>query len=152
VATLELVIDGQTFVVEVGDVSRSPVTVNVNGVAKTVSFTEVAAAVPAPAAAPAAPQAAAAPAPAPAPSPAPAPAAAPVAAGAGELVAAPMPGKILSVLVTVGQKVNKGDTLCTLEAMKMEMPVSTVVAGTVTAVHVQAGQTVANDAPLVTIG
>jgi len=36
--------------------------------------------------------------------------------------------------------------------MKMEMPISSTTSGTVKAVHVQPGQTVANDAPLVTIG
>ncbi len=35
-------------------------------------------------------------------------------------VAAPMPGAVVSVAVTVGQKVERGDVLVTLEAMKME--------------------------------
>ncbi len=77
---------------------------------------------------------------------------APVGTVAGEVLRAPMPGKILSVLVTVGKTVKQGDTVCTLEAMKMEMPISSTTSGTVKAVHVQPGQTVANDAPLVTIG
>ena len=50
--------------------------------------------------------------------------AAPVAGGVtvsgGETVAAPMPGNILKVAVSVGQTVKEGDLICVLEAMKME--------------------------------
>lgn len=149
-ATLELVIDGQTFTVEVGDVSRSPVSVVVNGVTRSVSFSDAAAGPAAPAApATVAPAAPAAPAEAPAE---PVVETAPVGSVSGEIVVAPMPGKILSVLVTVGQAIQQGDAVCTLEAMKMEMPISATAAGTVKAIHAQVGQTVANDAPLVTIG
>ena len=49
--------------------------------------------------------------------PAPAPAAP---AGEGERITSPMPGTILSVNVTPGQSVKKGDVLMILEAMKME--------------------------------
>jgi biotin carboxyl carrier protein len=63
-----------------------------------------------------------------------------------------MPGKILSVLVTVGSAIKRGDAVCTLEAMKMEMPISATAAGTVKAIHVRVGESVPNDAPLVTIG
>ena len=70
------------------------------------------------------PAAPAAPAPStPAPAAAPAPAApavpAPVAEGAST-VTAPMPGKILSLKVNVGDSVNSGDLVLLLEAMKME--------------------------------
>ena len=80
--------------------------VTVNGTVYDVEVNEVKAggAAPAPAAAPA-PKAAPAPAPAAAPAPK---AAAPVAAGA-TTVKAPMPGKILSVAVSAGQAVKKGD-------------------------------------------
>ena len=90
--------------------------VTVNGTAYDVEVNEVKAAAPA-----AAPKAAPAAAPkaAPAPAPAPAAAAAPVPAGA-ETVKAPMPGKILSVAVSAGQAVKKGETLLILEAMKMQ--------------------------------
>ena len=149
-AKYELVVDGQTFSVEVGDVSRSPVTVVVNGVTKMVGFAEAGAvasvAVVQPqAAAPAVPAETSAQA-------APAVEVAPAGAVAGEIVVAPMPGKILSVLVTVGSAIKKGDAVCTLEAMKMEMPISATAAGTVKAIHVRVGESVANDAPLVTIG
>lgn len=97
----------------------------------------------APAAAPAAP-AAAAPAAA-------APAAAAV-TGAGEAVNAPMPGTILKVNVTQGQKVAEGAVLCVLEAMKMENEILAPKAGTVTQVLAAKGATVDTGAPLVVIG
>ncbi len=147
--TIELVIDGETFTVEVGDVSQSPVTVVVNGVEKAVSFQEVAPAAQAPAAqaAPAEPKAAEEP-----QQEEEAPAPVPVGDVSGEVIAAPMPGKILSITVDVGDAVSEGDAVCTLEAMKMEMPISATAAGTVKAVHVRVGQNVANDDPLITVG
>jgi len=88
--------------------------VTVNGTVYEVEVNEVGGAAPVAAA----PKAAApAPTAAPAAAPAPAAAAAPVPAGA-ETVKCPMPGKILSVAVTAGQAVKKGDLLCILEAMK----------------------------------
>ena len=81
---------------------------------------------------------------APAAAPAPA-AAAPVAkaAGAGEhSINAPMPGKILKVLVTEGQAVKAGENLMMLEAMKMQNEILADTDGTVKAINVQAGQTV----------
>ena len=93
---------------------------------------------------PAAPAPVVAAAPVAAPVTAPAPVAAPVAApaGAGEAVAAPMPGTILKVNVTSGQAVKAGDTLCVLEAMKMENEIKAPKAGTVSAVAVQKGASV----------
>ena len=97
--------------------------------------------------APAAPAAAAPAAAAPA-------AAAPTAAvtGAGEAVNAPMPGTILKVNVTQGQKVAEGAVLCVLEAMKMENEILAPKAGTVTQVLAAKGATVDTGAPLVVIG
>ena len=88
----------------------------------------------------AAPVAAPAAAPVAAPAAAPAPVAAP--AGAGEAVAAPMPGTILKVNVAAGQAVKAGDTLCVLEAKKMENEIKAPKAGTVSAVAVQKGASV----------
>ena len=91
--------------------------------------------------APAAPAPAAAPVAAPAaPVAAPAPAAAP--AGSGEAVAAPMPGTILKVNVAAGQAVKAGDTLCVLEAMKMENEIKAPKDGTVNTVAVTKGASV----------
>uniref|UniRef100_A0A669BXL3 Pyruvate carboxylase n=1 Tax=Oreochromis niloticus TaxID=8128 RepID=A0A669BXL3_ORENI len=51
-------------------------------------------------------------------------------------VGAPMPGKVLEVKVKVGSKVEKGQPLCVLSAMKMETVVNSPMAGTIKAVHV----------------
>ena len=86
-----------------------------------------------------------------------APAAAPVAAapaapaGAGERVAAPMPGNILSVNVAAGDTVKKGQVLMVLEAMKMENEIMAPCDGKVTAVAVTKGAAVESGALLCTI-
>lgn len=74
------------------------------------------------------------------------------AAAGGEVLTAPMPGHILSVSVSVGQSVNVGDTLLVMEAMKMENPIKSHVAGKISAVRVQKGQDVGVGDVLVVIG
>ena len=101
-----------------------------------------AAAAPAPVAAPVA---AAAPAPA---APAPAPAAGPA---AGEVVKSPMPGNILKINIQPGQKVNEGDVLIVLEAMKMENDIVAPKTGTVAQIAVSKGQVVETGTPLLVI-
>ncbi len=61
---------------------------------------------------------------------------------AQELIEAPMPGKILSVDVTVGNTVEEGAIICILEAMKMENPIVAPVTGSVVDVGVSPGQLV----------
>ena len=112
---------------------------------KAMLLDEYEAIVPSAPAAPAAAPAAAAPA-------APAAAATPVVTGAGDAVKAPMPGTILKVNVTQGQKVAEGTVLCVLEAMKMENEILAPKAGTVTQVLAAKGATVDTGAPLVVIG
>ncbi|MEE1373059.1 MAG: biotin/lipoyl-containing protein [Parolsenella sp.] len=106
---------------------------------------------PAPVAAPAAPAPApaapapAAPAPAPAPAPtaaAPAPAPAPAAPAGADAQTAPMPGKILELKHNVGDVVAQNDCVLVLEAMKMENAIVAERAGTISAIHVTAGQMV----------
>lgn len=109
----------------------------------------VAAPAPAPAAAPVA--AASAPAAAPAPAAAAAPAAAPAPAG-GVQVCAPMPGKILRVLVNKGDAVKRGDNLMILEAMKMENEIPCDCDGTVLEVRVSEGSAVNSGDLLAVIG
>jgi len=74
-----------------------------------------------------------------------------VAAGA-EVVAAPMPGKILKVVTTVGAKVNNGDVLLILEAMKMENEIMASVSGTVKEIRTKEGDSVNTGDVLVVIG
>ena len=78
-----------------------------------------------------------------------APAAAP--AAGGETVKSPMPGTILSVNVSAGSSVKKGDVLMILEAMKMENEIMAPCDGTVSAVSVSKGASVESGTPLCTI-
>ena len=111
-----VIVDGTAYTVEVeslGAGSAAPV-----------------AAVPAPVSAPVAPAAPEAPA-----------APAPVDANA-MTVTAPMPGKILSIKVNVGDTVNSGDLVLLLEAMKMENEVFATASGKVTQIRVKSGDSV----------
>ncbi|MHB1582584.1 MAG: biotin/lipoyl-containing protein, partial [Acidimicrobiales bacterium] len=66
-----------------------------------------------------------------------------VAAGAGSgSVVVPMQGTIVKVLVAVGDTVEVGQTVCVLEAMKMENAITAEVAGTVKEVRIAAGDSV----------
>ena len=63
-----------------------------------------------------------------------------------------MPGTILSVNVTNGAAVKKGDVLMVLEAMKMENEIMSPCDGTVTSVNVSKGAAVETGAVLCVIG
>ena len=105
---------------------------------------------PAPAAAPA-PAPAAAPAPTPAAAPAPAPVAPAAPAAGGQVVEAPMPGKILDIKVKAGDAVGYGQAVIVMEAMKMETEIVAPGAGTVASVNVNVGDTVETGDTLVTL-
>ena len=64
-------------------------------------------------------------------------------------VTAPMPGTVVGVLVSPGDRVEARQTLCVLEAMKMETPLTSPYAATVRAVHVSEGDRVAGGTLLV---
>jgi acetyl-CoA/propionyl-CoA carboxylase biotin carboxyl carrier protein len=73
------------------------------------------------------------------------------AAHSGDVIAAPMQGTILRVLVAPGQAIAAGDTVCILEAMKMENHITTTREGTVAEVAVSIGDVVQDGQPLVVI-
>jgi len=60
----------------------------------------------------------------------------------GQVLKAPMPGKVVYIEVEVGQAVTPGDGLVVLEAMKMENEFRATVVGSVKEIRVQVGQTV----------
>lgn len=84
---------------------------------------------------------------------APAAPAAPAAAPAGgEKISSPMPGTILSVNVSNGSAVKKGDVLMILEAMKMENEIMAPCDGTIASVNVTKGASVNTGDLLCVIG
>jgi biotin carboxyl carrier protein len=90
-----------------------------------------------------------------APKPAAAPTAAPKAEAkpaAGVQVKSPLPGSVIKVLVSEGQAVKKGDTLLTLESMKMENAIMAEADGTVKQIAVTPGQNVMQDDLLIVLG
>jgi glutaconyl-CoA decarboxylase len=127
-------VNGQAHTVEVKEVAGSTATVVIDGRTERVEIAREAAA-------PSASAAAVAPTPAPiAP-----------AARAGQSITAPLPGKVLSVAVKAGDRVQKGDELCVIEAMKMGNSVKAQREGTVREVLVASGQAVAFGAPLLVL-
>jgi biotin carboxyl carrier protein len=61
---------------------------------------------------------------------------------AQEIIEAPLPGKIIRVDVTVGNTVEEGGVICTIEAMKMENPILSPATASVIEVAVSPGQVV----------
>ena len=145
----EYKVQGVDYEVEIEEMEGNIAKVSVNGIpfevelkqpinpAKAITRPKVVAPAPA-AAAPAAPVAR--------------PAAPAAPAGAGSPVKAPLPGTISSVNVKVGDKVNVGDTVVVLEAMKMQNNIEAENSVTVTSIFVNQGDSVMEGATLITIG
>ncbi len=132
---LRITVEGKTYEVTVE-------TLGAEGAATAPVVPLVSSAAPAPA-----PVAPAPVAPAPVPV-APAPAAA--AGGAGN-VPSPLAAVVVSIDVSLGQKVEEGQKLITLEAMKMNTFVNAPKAGTIAAIHVKAGDSVSEGQGLITL-
>ncbi len=140
-------INGAEYKCAVEEIEAGKTKVTVNGKvyeveteapkAASVAAKPAAAPAPKPAAAPAAPKAEAKPAAAPA---------------AGLQVKSPLPGSVIKVLVSEGQAVKKGDTLLTLESMKMENAIMAEADGTVKQIAVTPGQNVMQDDLLIVLG
>ena len=62
-----------------------------------------------------------------------------------------MPGTVVAVKVNVGDKVNAGDGVLVIEAMKMENEIQAATSGVVVAIHVIKGDTVTPDESLLEI-
>ena len=143
--TYKFKINGKDYDVTIGQAEGKMLQVNVNGADYQVELEN------APASAPAAPAAAAPAAATPAPAAPAAPAAPKAPAGAGEKVNSPLPGVIVEVSVKEGQAVKSGQKVAVLEAMKMENEISAPKDGTITAIHVNKGDSILEGAPIVTI-
>ena len=72
-------------------------------------------------------------------------------ANAGDLVA-PMPGKITKIHKSVGDKVEKGDAIIVMEAMKMEYTLKSDVTGVVKSIHCKVSDQVALGKTIVIVG
>ena len=66
-------------------------------------------------------------------------------------VGAPMPGMVSAIAASVGEKVEEGDNLLTLEAMKMFTTIPAPRAGTVEAIHIATGDSVESKDLLITL-
>lgn len=62
-----------------------------------------------------------------------------------EVLNAPMPGKIIEVLVREGDEINRGEALLILEAMKMQNEINSPVNGVISSVNVIPGSNVIKD-------
>ena len=131
------------------EISEGEESVRISRAAPAASYPVMQQAYAAPIAQPQAPAAAA---------PAAAPAAEAKAEISGHIVRSPMVGTFYrtpspdaKAFVEVGQKVNVGDTLCIVEAMKMMNQIEADKAGVVKAILIESGQPVEFDEPLVVI-
>ncbi len=70
---------------------------------------------------------------------------------AADIIRAPMPGSLVSVVVKAGEAVTKGQTLLVMESMKMETTIISPRDGIVAEVHQAMGQTFDRDALLVSL-
>ena len=66
-------------------------------------------------------------------------------------VSANIPGKVVTVEVSIGDVVEEGQVVMILEAMKMQNEIQAPVAGTVTEIHCEEGQSIEANVPLLVI-
>ncbi|MBI5353509.1 MAG: biotin/lipoyl-binding protein [Chloroflexi bacterium] len=83
------------------------------------------------------------------PHPAPAAASSPNPALSGNTQTAPLPGTVIEVFVKAGEKVEAGQVVVIIEAMKMKNSIRSVYSGVVSNVFVSVGQSVAHKQPLI---
>jgi biotin carboxyl carrier protein len=140
---IRVIVNGNSYEVEVGDLGNFPTTVVVNGRPYEVEIQPGAFSGKTPASQLVEPAIKTLPSEPPDQKPvvrADAPAAAD---GSGNVISAPMPGTILDIVVKPGANVCRGDPLCALEAMKMKSAIRAPKAGVIASVEVSEGQKVA---------
>lgn len=71
-------------------------------------------------------------------------------AGSGA-INTPIPGQIISITVSLGEKVRKGQKLLVLEAMKLENSITATMDGTVSEILIAEGDVVNQDQPLIVL-
>lgn len=76
---------------------------------------------------------------------------APNKAGAGGMVKALMPGKLVKLFVAPGEMVEEGQPILILEAMKMQNEYSAPISGKITRIHAEEGAVLEINAPLMVI-
>ncbi len=134
--TFNVFVEGEYFEVGVDEVGGWPV-ITYAAAAPAAGPAPVATTAPAPQAPPAAP--------APKPVPKPAPKAKASAAAVGTPIKAPMPGMIIKYEKNVGDRVNEGETVVIIEAMKMENALPAPASGVLTSINCKSGDSVAKD-------
>jgi glutaconyl-CoA/methylmalonyl-CoA decarboxylase subunit gamma len=137
---IKLEIQGKEYIVAIEDFGSSEARLTVNGKTYTVGLKDlgqqivvenVRASVPS----------ASKPAAAAAPAHAPAPASTGSSSGSAQVLA-PLPGLILNVMVKVGDRVNAGQKIMVMEAMKMENDINAGITGTVKTLNVKNGDNI----------
>ena len=143
----KLTIDGVDYDVEIGETSTSPVDVTVDGTTYSVDLPADLGRPSSAATTPSrpSPERPSAPSPtAPAPS-------APTSGGPGS-INAPIPGRIIRLLVNVGDKVTAGQGVVIMESMKMEQTIESAIDGIVKNILVSPGDAVAHGQAMVELG
>ncbi|GAB4369964.1 MAG: biotin/lipoyl-binding protein [Calditrichia bacterium] len=69
----------------------------------------------------------------------------------GNKILSPLPGLILEILVTEGEKIQMGQTIMKMEAMKMENEIKSHAAGKIKQIYVKPGDSVLENTPLLEI-
>jgi len=142
---LKVTINGRVYVVEVEDLSASPVMVKVNGQPYQVDIETTVAEIKS-AVMPVSGPEKISPSP---PTPRPASPATGLTVASANEVTAPMPGHIVDIAVKPGDEVRSGQELCALEAMKMRNAIRSPRDGVVARVTVSPGQAVGHGDVLV---
>ena len=155
--TVTVKLEDRWYTVEVGDLTERPVRAVVDGYVVEVEVSDPVEDTVAPKQPERRPARASTPRPAPSPAPTPPPPASARPPGAvvdsppdpQKVFSAPMPGTILSVAVSPGDQIVTGDTICVLEAMKMQQVLRADWSGVIKSVLVTVGEQVMNGAPIV---